>query len=204
MSSSVFDTPARRYAATLVALLAALCILGVAQNLHLLPGGRISLAKFLWLFSALALWIVTPIYVALEPRFSAGIRWCAKVFAVLFLARGVIELWMMFVTLNWSPLYGIAHDLCCLVFIVYGLAVFTPQSPADKVALGFFVLMAMMLPFEIFFAWYMKFVVQLKLGSTVYYVPNQPEYFFVLTVTWIAVVMALPLLIFNTRRWLHA
>lgn len=84
-------------------------------------GGRISRAKQIWLIWAVYAWFVLAPLLAAAPLFSARVRIVLGVFAGFMALRGVVELFMLYVTKNWRPPLGIAHDLSCVVLLLLGL-----------------------------------------------------------------------------------
>lgn len=103
-----------RHAALAVALLA-VALSSVAiyyrQNYAGAMGGPISVEKTLWLAYAVAAWYVLPAYVVTDGRFSWVLRKILLAHLVSMSVRGAVELWMLYVTASWSPVYGISHDV---------------------------------------------------------------------------------------------
>lgn len=121
-------------------------------------GGGISAPKLAWLAYAVLLWfLVTPL-IALDPALRPGFRWILGAFSASMWIRGMAELYMLYVTRNWRPPYGIAHDLLCLALLVAGL-VFVPDSrptgthPMDGWAALLLGLLLTSLVAEVFYAW---------------------------------------------------
>ena len=190
---------------TLAALLAAALLFFWAQN-HFRPvGGDISWPKLCWLSYAVALWFAVPALVAADPRLPASWRLPFAILALLMLARGVVELWMLYVARNWSPWYGIGHDLLCLLT----LAVFvhalnrTARTAIERTVFAHLIVTAAMFLPEIYFAWYMQAHFTTTGDGAIYFVPDDPRYRDVLRVTVAVVVFLtayLPVFLF---RWLH-
>lgn len=121
-------------------------------------GGDISSPKLAWLAYAVLLWfLVTPL-IALDPALRPGLRWVLGAFSACMWLRGVVEIYMLFVTRNWRPPYGIAHDVVCIALLVGGL-VFVPDSrpsgthPMDLWAALLLVLLLVSLVAEVLYAW---------------------------------------------------
>ena len=107
----------RALAATLL-LLACLCLIFYhRQNAGLQTGGAISLPKMLWLAYAIAAWFVLPFFLWRDARLDARLRRVFGVFWLLMIARGAAELPLLYFFEHWNPLYGIAHDVVCVVAI---------------------------------------------------------------------------------------
>ena len=109
------------------------------QNVRRALGGRISRAKAAWLVFAILFWLgVCPI-LAFESRMPDPWRTALGVFALNFWVRGLVELWMLYVSKNWRPPYGIAHDAFSVVLVVVAVAL-SPKawegSPWDWMGLA--------------------------------------------------------------------
>ena len=105
----------------LVAALIPLATIGVVfyvrQNHTTRVGGPISRPKMLWLTYVVGLWFFVCPIVARDHTVAVPLRATLGVFAVFMWARGLTELFMMYVTKNWRPRYGIAHNVACLVLV---------------------------------------------------------------------------------------
>lgn len=87
------------------------------QNREGTPGGRISRPKIAWLFYAIFVWFLLSAIVALDPNVPTPVRYVVGSFAISMWLRGLVELFMLYVTHNWRPPYGIGHDVLCLLLI---------------------------------------------------------------------------------------
>lgn len=195
----------RTAAASLGVLVAATVAFYWVQNRFHPVGGEISVPKLLWLCYAIALWVVLPALLAADRRISAKLRHAFAALLVFMLARGAAELWMLYVALNWSPWYGVAHDLACVVLLsALGLRAGRPPSPLDRVALVHLAVTAAAFLPEMYFAWYMQANFTTRGEHAIYFVPDDPRYGEVLRVT-AAVVVSLSLYFpLFLLRWLHA
>jgi len=196
---------ARTAAASLAVLVVATVAFYWIQNRVRPVGGEISVPKLLWLGYAIALWAVVPALLAADGRISRGLRQAFAVLLVLMLARGAAELWMLYVLLNWSTWYGIAHDLVCVIALAaLALRAGRPRLPIDRVAtVHLAVTAAAFLP-EMYFAWYMQAHFTTSGEQAVYFVPDDPRYNEVLRVTTTVVVSLSLYFPFFLFRWLHA
>jgi len=163
------------------------------QNHYRPVGGEISWPKLFWLSYAILLWFVLPILVAADPRLAPQWRRPFFFLFVLMLARGLAELWMLYVSLNWSPWYGIGHDLLCAsVLVACAVRLWTATPPGGRleqlVLLHMGVTALMFVP-EIYFAWYMQAHFNTQGDAAIYFVPDDPAYAVVLRVTTAAVVL---------------
>lgn len=176
-------TVARVYFTFIATLgISAIAFYGI-QNLNLLPGGNIAFCKLLWLLYAIIFWFVTPSCLAFDTRLARQDRTFMKLFAANMWARGLIELYMMYVSINWHPHYGIAHDLFSAGLVVAMIIFNTPSRLLIRYAK---VLISMLL-LESYFAWYM--LNNVTSSDPVYYVPQDEQHQFVFLITWIAVVL---------------
>ena len=190
---------------TVAAMLVAALLFFWAQN-HLRPvGGEISWPKLCWLSYAVLLWFALPVLIAADPRLSAAWRAPFAILALLMIGRGGVELWMLYVALNWSPWYGIGHDLLCMLMLVgfvYALSG-APRTAIERTVFAHLIVTAAMFLPEIYFAWYMQAHFTTSGEGAIYFVPDDPRYRDVLRVTIAVVVFLsayLPVFLF---RWLH-
>lgn len=228
MSSSASEATLRHAARGAVLVLALLAVLFYQfQNSGRPVGGAIALPKLLWLAGALLLWGVLPPLLALDARLPPGLRRAFATLAGLMAARAVVEGWMLYVTFNWSPWYGIAHDALCALLLAGAVArpaaqpAHAPQSPhpshpprapqapqrsrpPDRLArlahMHAGVTAAFFLP-EIYFAWTMQANFNTQGESAVYFVPDDPRYLVVLRVTSVTVALLFAYLAVFLKRW---
>ena len=83
-------------------------------------GGSIALSKHLWLFYTIYTWFFLLNFILLRVDINPVLGLYLKIFSVLFLVRAPVELFMLFVSKNWTPPLGIAHDLICFVVLLAG------------------------------------------------------------------------------------
>lgn len=79
-------------------------------------GGKISRAKFLWLFLAVYEWFLFPLFLLTFPL-STPFKWAVASFAINLWIRGIAELFMLYKFKNWQPPYGVGHDIVTLIHI---------------------------------------------------------------------------------------
>jgi hypothetical protein len=175
------------------------------QNSYRLVGGFISWPKLFWLMYAIFLWVVLPVLIAGDPRLAPQWRKPFFVLFVLMLARGLVELWMLYVSLNWSPWYGIAHDvLSASVLFLFATRLWQEtRARLERLVLLHLLVTASMFGPEIGFAWYIQAHFHTQGEAAVYFVPDDPAYAAVLQATTAAVVFLscyVPLFLY---RWLH-
>jgi len=124
------------------------------QNQRPELGGVLSLAKAFWLIYAVYTWFLFMpynIYVLKLPPFVNQV-WMIFWFWMLF--RGIIEIFMMYVTKNWSPVYGISHDFSCLLILIGGTLLYWHQFlMIPKIVLTFHFSLILSLFLETYYAW---------------------------------------------------
>jgi len=96
---------------------AASAVLYYRQNFTGQVGGPISVEKALWLNYTITAWFVVPAFLVWHPAVDRALRLILGSFLLSMIARGLVELWLIYVAFGWSPLYGISHDLSCIVLI---------------------------------------------------------------------------------------
>lgn len=163
-----------------------------SQNASGRIGGEIAPQKMLWLLYAIVLWGVLPLAIVLDRRADALLRKAYAVLLLLMLPRLPVELWMLYVTHNWSPWYGIAHDVACFLPLAAFVALcWQSQSwraaPNGWLFTHLVVTAAAFAP-EIYFAHFMLRHFNTAGEAAIYFVPNDPRYAEVLWVTTAVVV----------------
>ncbi len=80
-------------------------------------GGEISLAKSLWLATALAHFYLIPATLAADRRLPAAARRVYRLFLGGFVLRAAVELPVMIFTHAWRCGYGLAHNAAMLALL---------------------------------------------------------------------------------------
>lgn len=163
-------------------------------------GGKIALPKLIWLADALWFWYFLPILIGIDSRISQSLRQVYWIFFGNMVLRAIAELWMMYVTQNWHPYWGISHDVFSAVLIFGLLFKAQPKTELDKNIDFNFKVAGLMFFIEICFAWYMLNNVKSD-GWPVYFVPGDAQYFGVLAITWVVVIALAIQQIFLYKRW---
>ncbi|WNG53033.1 hypothetical protein F0U60_50210 [Archangium minus] len=145
----------------ILALLGLSVLLGVLfwrkQNVQRSRGGRISPPKLAWLLYAVFLWFLLCPLVALDSAVSPYLRGVLGSFGAFMWVRGVAELYMLYISHNWRPPYGIAHDVLCILLVLGGLSGYWlhqegPLSHMDVWALSLIALVLVSLFIEVLYA----------------------------------------------------
>ncbi len=93
------------------------------QNMPCRLGGPICLSKAFWLHYTLFTWFFFVPYILWQlPEAPVSYRAVWWSLTASFWIRGVAELYMLFVSRNWTPIIGISHDLFTLALMVGTLA----------------------------------------------------------------------------------
>lgn len=188
---------------TLAGLALSAAVFFRVQNRSAVVGGAIAWQKLAWLAGAILLWILLPALIASDPRLSAAWRWPFLLLLALMLARGAIELWMLYVSRNWSPWYGIAHDIVCAVVLLGYAVALQPAEPLERLMRLHLGVSGAMFGPEIYFAWYMLAHFNTKGEGAIYFVPDDPAYAVVLRVTAATVALLAAYLPLFLYYWLH-
>jgi hypothetical protein len=180
-----------------------------AQNRLALTGGTVALCKGIWLGLAVLFWMVLPALVLADARIATALKRPFGLLLFLMGARGAAELLMLYVFMNWSPFYGIAHDVLC-VALLWGWCLRhrrlrtaghgDPQASALWRHAWF--TGALFLP-EIYYAWYMQAHFTTRGASPVYFVPDDAAHQQVLAVTTVVDAVALAYLCLFLFAWLY-
>jgi len=132
------DAP-RGFVVALALTVAASAVFYWRQNYAGQVGGPISIEKSLWLNYTITAWFVVPAFLVRHAGVDRALRIVLGSFLASMLARGVIELWLIYVAFGWSPIYGIAHDALNITLIAAlrgwfrpGLAALDPFNVAVR------------------------------------------------------------------------
>jgi hypothetical protein len=179
------------------------------QNRFALTGGSVALCKGIWLGLAVLFWLVLPALILADVRIAPALKRPFRWLLLLMGARGVAELFMLYVFKNWLPIYGIAHDLLCAALLCgwcarhRGLrAAGSGDPPPAAVWRHALFTGALFLP-EIYYAWYMQANFTTRGTSAVYFVPDDAAHSQVLAVTTAVDAVALAYLCLFLFAWLH-
>lgn len=82
-----------------------------------LTGGPISWPKAFWLSYTVWTWFLLPFFIIFHPLLSESIQMILIAHLVSWWTRGILELVMIYKWFNWTPIYGISHDVFHIVLI---------------------------------------------------------------------------------------
>ena len=197
MSTSVSDRSRRRILLAIAGICVASLAFWLMQNRLGGAGGPIALPKLIWLALTLFGWFLLPPILAADEVLPVSMRLAYRWFWFGMLARGAVELWMIYVTGNWHPYYGASHDVASAILLVW----------LTRRETGLFHLHALvtsaMLMVETGFALYFAahFVTQGQ--HPTYFVPSDPKYRGMLVATVVADAGALAWFGYAWRRCLR-
>ena len=171
------------------------------QNNAQLLGGNIALAKVIWLAYTILIWFILPAILIAAPQTPNAWKSIYKIFLANMLFRAAFELLMIYVWLNWSTTYGIAHD----VFSIALLSWLTLRNRDNLHEIFFSSITAvflLMFVIEIIFVLYMTSTIS-EAGSSVYFVPDSSEHSQIIFFTWTVNFFITVYLYYFSRAWTH-
>lgn len=161
-----------------------------------LTGGPISTPKSFWLAYTVCTWFFFPIILAFNPEVTSGLKSILIFHLISWWVRGILELIMIYKWFNWSPRYGISHDLFHLVALtilsyIHRLE-FQALTPVNTIVSVFIIVIFFATIAEISFA-YLFFKVRSKEEEedNIYFASDDPKWIFInrLTLTIVCMVM---------------
>jgi len=156
------NAPALWGKVTLIVMALLLVVFGVRFHAKQKPGaigGPISAAKAFWLPFAIYFWFIVCGVLAVDDALPPALAMVYAAMALSMWLRGIAEMVMLYVTHNWRPPMGIAHDAFTIgvVLCVGGVALGTSDvSSWSSLALGgaaLLVVLVASLVLEIVHAW---------------------------------------------------
>jgi hypothetical protein len=195
MNLAVAGVPRRSvtFPASVIALLAVSLWFYYRQNFAGQIGGTMSVAKLLWLDYALLAWFIVPCFVWRSPLIEPQLRGIYGAYLANFLVRGVVELWMLYVTISWLPPYGITHDLFSIGLVTTLLLrrrekLSQLHDEQNLAARRFLVSIRLGLVCEIILACLFYRATEGRIG--IYFASDDPHFAFINRLTWAIVLFA--------------
>ncbi len=177
------------YRLRLLPAIAALVVAGVGffiwQNHHSSVGGEISLAKALWLVTALVSLYLIPGWLARDPRLSVSERKRYAIFFYGFVLRAIIELPVIIFTREWRCWHGISHNIVMLALL------WIMRRNSDHARYD--VLLTLVLLAESLNAW--LFSTAGNPAAGIYFADNSTRFAQINLITWTELAILVPLLI---------
>ena len=186
--------------ATLTPLFLSGVVFYLLQNKNLLPGGNIALSKIFWLCLVIFYWYIAPALLLSSKFKCVSDLILIKIHLVNVWLRAIIELFMMYISKNWSPYYGITHDVLSF-FLLGGLLYFYRKNLSKETSRLFSVLIAIF-SIETYFAYYMLKSVPAE-SSIIYFVPQSADHNQILVITWMVVILLLIYMLNFVSAWLY-
>lgn len=176
----------------LVVLLLGIIFHGKQNSKDPWTGGPISWPKAFWLANAIVSWFMYPICLFFVPGVPDYLQLFLWVHLIGWWIRGPLELVMIYKWLNWSPKYGITHDLCQLVFYVVILGwAFLKTSNKDFAfyfAFSFGIYIIIQMIFEATFArLFLLARSEEEAKENIYFASDDPKWIFINRLTFLAV-----------------
>lgn len=155
-------------------------------------GGGISLAKALWLATALVNLFVIPAWLWRDAKLSLTERRRYGVFFAGFVLRAFIEMPLLLFTHQWRCWHGIAHNVIMLV-LLWGM-------PRGNRIHKFDGLLTLVLLAETLNAWMFSKVGSPQIG--IYFASASPTFAHINAITWIELTILIPMLVFWLKRYI--
>lgn len=168
------------------------------QNSKNEVGGAISLPKSFWLCYTIGSWFFLPI-IFLFLNVDQGIKYVFIFHLLSWWLRGPLELVMIYKWFNWSPRYGITHDLFHLIGVSVLFYYFWPIEVTRPTYLAIFYIFGIIIStvFETLFA-IMFFRIRGEEKKKIYFASDEPEWKFVNNVTIMANIICFGLHFLNS------
>jgi len=109
-----------------ITIVSALLGLGIfiRQNRGQRLGGPIAASKGLWLYWTIYVWFFFLPYTLLTDNWQDAFLWGWGFLSLSMWIRGILEIYMLFVTKNWTPKIGITHDIFTFLGVLISYVVF--------------------------------------------------------------------------------
>lgn len=159
------------------------------QNCGAFVGGPISWPKSIWLYHAIFSWFLVPLVFLLLADLHPSLKWVIGLHALSWWVRGILELFMIYKYFNWSPRYGISHDVVHGFLLLIGMVVTAklwPESLVNWMAFVYIAITLVMLCFEVSFA-ALFLNVRGHEDHLIYYAANEPKWRFINWLTKIGI-----------------
>ena len=163
------------------------------QNQGSFVGGAISIPKALWLFYAIFFWFFLPLIYLSHPALDGTLKVILALHTLIWWIRGPLELAMIYKWFNWSPRYGIIHDVLhagVLFIALLGTVKIWPESPSNWMLFVFLGFTIISLLFEATFA-ALFLNIRGSADHKIYYADDSEKWRFVNFLTTVAVILGL-------------
>ncbi|MEK2647119.1 hypothetical protein [Bdellovibrio sp. BCCA] len=151
------------------------------QNKGAFVGGPISWPKAVWLYHAIFSWFLVPLVYLSLPDLHISLKILIGLHALIWWIRGPLELVMIYKFFNWTPRYGITHDVFHVILLFAGMvatAKLWPENMTNWMAFIYCAVTVLMLCFEISFA-ALFLDVRGNEDCRIYYAADEPKWKFI-------------------------
>lgn len=173
------------------------------QNKGAFVGGPISWPKALWLYHAIFSWFLFPLVYLTFPDLHISLKVIIGLHAVIWWIRGPLELVMIYKFFNWTPRYGITHDVVHAILLFGGLigtAKMWPESLINWMGFLYCAVTVIMLCFETSFA-ALFLQVRGDKDHKIYYAADEPKWRFINFLTKVGLIFGLSFSFFQAVVW---
>lgn len=182
------------------------CFYRQKQNgLNPWTGGPISWPKAFWLSYTIQTWFFLPFFFLLNPTTPTFLKIIISFHLLSWWVRGILEMVMIYKWFNWSPRYGISHDIfhilgCSSLVILYHSNFSSLQSGTIGYLISFYVyLLFISTSAEISFAiLFLRLRTIQEKNENVYFASDDPKWIFVNRYTLFIVVIVFSHLLYQS------
>lgn len=152
------------------------------QNKGKKIGGKIALCKVLWLDYTLIAWFFLPIVFYFQGM-SGDYYDVFYTISISMWIRGIIELYMLYVSKNWTPPIGIAHDIFTFIIATYTFYLTLPTT-YDSIIISSSLLLSLVLETYYAYAFYKIVKEKTKGDDAIWFASkDNPKFKKILTIT---------------------
>ncbi len=151
-------------------------------------GGKMAPCKLFWLDYTIMTWFFLPLYFYFSG-YTDGVFNVLYALSISMWIRGIIELFMLYVTKNWTPPLGITHNIITIIIVLAMMYLSIMQNPAELI---FVISLLISLLLETYYAVaFYKIVKEKTKGDDAIWFASKenPKFAFILKVTTIGNLM---------------
>ncbi len=180
----------------LLTFLLALWIFKKQNSSQAWTGGPISKPKSHWLAWTVFNWFFVPFFFLFNPDFPDELKWFFVFHLLSWWIRGPLELVMIYKWFNWTPYYGIGHDLfhfavALILLMSFGHFPIDASDPFILVSYLFAFLIFATTLFEASFAYlFLKARSEQEEKENIYFASDDPKWIFINRVTLTCVLIS--------------
>lgn len=155
----------------------------VKQNSGKIVGGKVSIPKALWLGYAIGSWYFVPFLFLTWGEVDPWLKIIFVGHLMSWWVRAPIELIMIYKYFNWTPIYGITHDVLHILMLVglyfwrFGINAVTSMTAPNQLAVAYIWVTVLALVMEITFAYLFRKTRSFeKEAHKIYFASDDPVY----------------------------